>query len=330
MPNSEVIIVTGGAGYIGSHVCKALAQSGYLPVTIDNLSMGHRWAVKWGPLEEGNLLDASFLNKAFSHYNPIAVIHLAAYAYVGESVLSPAKYYENNVLGSYVLLEAMRKCKIDKIVFSSSCATFGSPEGDLISENQTQKPSNPYGMTKLIVERMLHDYESAYALQHVSLRYFNAAGADPESRIGEAHNPETHLIPLTIDVALGRSETITIFGTDYDTADGTCIRDYVHVEDLASAHVLALDWLLSGNKPQNFNLGNGQGYSVLQIIKSVERVSGGKISLSEASRRPGDPPKLICDPTNAIDILRWKPRKTDIDIIVADALRWAEKDSNTS
>ncbi len=238
MNSEKPILVTGGAGYIGSHACKALANAGYMPVTYDNLVYGHREAVKWGPLEEGDIADPIRLESVLRKYGPKAVMHFAAYAYVGESVENPSKYYRNNVAGTLTLLDTMRTCAVDKLIFSSTCATYGMPEQIPITEDHPQNPINPYGRSKLMIEWILKDYAAAYGLKYVSLRYFNAAGADPDGEIGEDHDPETHLIPLVLDVALGRRDHLNIFGTDYDTTDGTCIRDYIHVTDLADAHLL--------------------------------------------------------------------------------------------
>lgn len=270
---SKNILVTGGAGYIGSHACKALSLAGYTPVTYDNLVYGHSWAVKWGPLEIGDIQDRNRLADVIEKYNPEAVMHFAAFAYVGESVKDPGKYYRNNVAGTLTMLETLRHYNIDKLIFSSTCATYGVPDIVPIREDHPQRPINPYGSSKLMVERMLTDFDQAHSLRSISLRYFNAAGADPELEIGEAHNPETHLIPLILDVACGCRPIIQIFGNDYETPDGTCIRDYIHVSDLADAHVLALSSLESGASTTAYNLGNGQGISVMQIISAVEKIT---------------------------------------------------------
>lgn len=267
------ILVTGGAGHIGSHACKAIATAGYTPVSFDNLVYGHPWAVRWGPLEIGNIADRTRLDEVIEKYQPAAVMHFAAHAYVGESVQDPGKYYCNNVAGTLTLLEAMRDHGIDKLIFSSTCATYGVPNDVPIREDHSQQPINPYGASKLMIERMLQDFEVAHGLRSISLRYFNAAGADPGGEIGEAHDPETHLIPLVLDAAAGKRPAITVFSDDYDTPDGTCIRDYIHVSDLADAHVLALKALEAGAKTTACNLGNGQGFSVRQVIDSAARVS---------------------------------------------------------
>ena len=278
MANSKTILVTGGAGYIGSHTCKALSHAGYTPVTYDNLVYGHRWAVKWGPLEIGDISDRDRLDEVIRVYQPEGVIHFAAYAYVGESVKKPAKYYRNNVAGTLTLLESMHANGVNKIVFSSSCATYGVPEKTPISEEEPQFPVNPYGASKLMVEQMLKDFDSAYGIHFFSLRYFNAAGADLDTEIGESHDPETHLIPLILDAAIGRSSHVQIYGNDYGTPDGTCIRDYIHVVDLANAHIYALDYLRAHNDSQVVNLGVGIGHSVKEVINTAELVTNKKNS----------------------------------------------------
>lgn len=319
------ILVTGGAGYIGSHACKALAAAGHQPVTFDNLVYGHREAVKWGPLEIGDLLDTPRITAVLEKYRPAAVLHFAAYAYVGESVTNPYKYYQNNVTGTLSLLQAMKQVGVQTIVFSSTCATYGVPAIVPIPETLPQEPINPYGMSKLMVERILQDASAAYGLRAVALRYFNAAGADPEGEIGEAHDPETHLIPLVLDAAAGRRRHIQIYGTDYPTPDGTCIRDYIHVCDLADAHVLALEYLQNGGQTDFFNLGNGQGFSVRQIIDTAEIVTKQKIPTQNSPRRQGDPPALVGDPKRATNILKWKPKKSNIQTQIQDAWKWHQK-----
>jgi UDP-arabinose 4-epimerase len=318
-----VVLVTGGAGYIGSHACKALARAGYTPVAYDNLVYGHEWAVKWGPLERGDILDRKRLAEVFAKYRPVAVMHFAAFAYVGESVAEPAKYYRNNVEGTLSLLEAMRGAGADKLVFSSSCATYGVPTATPIREDMPQAPINPYGATKLMVERILADYRAAYGLQSVALRYFNAAGADPEGEIGEAHDPETHLIPLALDVAAGDVAHITINGDDYDTADGTCIRDYVHVSDIAQAHVLALAALDAGRPlAAAYNLGGGAARSVAEVIGAASLVAGRSIPVAIGPRRPGDPPVLTADAARAAQDLGWCPAYTSIEDMIRHAWAW--------
>jgi UDP-arabinose 4-epimerase len=319
------VLVTGGAGYIGSHTCKVLAQQGYQPVAFDNLSSGHAWAAKWGPLEQGDILDRAGLDRVIEKYRPDACLHFAAFAYVGESVSDPGKYYRNNVVGSLTLLEALRDHGVDKFVLSSTCATYGIPETAPIDEAQPQSPINAYGASKLMVERMLADFHVAHQLRSVSLRYFNAAGADLDTEIGEDHDPETHLVPLVLDAACGDREAITVFGDDYETADGTCIRDYIHVTDLAKAHVLALKALEGGLTRRAFNLGNGHGYSVREVIASVERVTGHSVPVAIGKRRPGDPAQLISNSDRAANELRWRPSITGLDDIIATAWEWRKR-----
>ena len=322
------VLVTGGAGYIGSHACKALARAGYLPIAYDNLSRGHEWAVKWGPLERGDVLDRTSVYEVLAKYRPDAVMHFAALAYVGESVKDPGKYYRNNVAGSLTLLEAMRDLGIPRIVLSSSCATYGLPERLPISEDAPQRPINPYGASKLMVERMLADFESAHGLVWMALRYFNAAGADEHCEVGEEHDPETHLIPSVLDAASGRRSHVTIFGTDYHTPDGTCIRDYVHVADLAEAHVLALQASERGMSAA-YNLGNGRGFSVREVINAVERVTGLRVPTLLGERRAGDPPMLVSGASVAHQMLGWQPRITELDEIVRTAWAWHQRSSST-
>lgn len=323
--NNRNILVTGGAGYIGSHACKALAKAGLVPIAYDNLSFGHDWAVKWGPIERGDILDRARLDEVFQTYSPAAVLHFAAFAYVGESVQEPAKYYRNNVVGSLTLLEAMRDHGVGQIVFSSTCATYGIPETVPIHDDHPQQPINPYGASKLMVERILLDFGSAYGLRSISLRYFNAAGADPEGEIGEDHNPETHLIPLVLEAASGKRPDVTIYGTDYDTPDGTCIRDYIHVSDLADAHVLALDALQSGCTSTSFNLGTGSGFSVREVIQTATEITGCNIPVVEGPRRPGDPPRLVAHSTRAKRVLGWRPKYDDLRPMIATSWNWTSK-----
>ncbi|MHA7066779.1 UDP-glucose 4-epimerase GalE [Azospirillum argentinense] len=320
----STVLVTGGAGYIGSHACKALAMAGHVPITLDTLERGHRWAVKWGPLEVGDIGDAATLDRVFAVYRPDCVLHFAAYAYVGESVTAPALYYRNNVLGTLSLLEAMRRSGCARIVFSSSCAVYGIPTRLPISEDAALEPINAYGSTKLAAERLLVDFEAAYGLRSVRLRYFNAAGADPDGDIGEDHSPETHIIPLALQTAAGLLPHMTVFGNDYGTPDGTCIRDFIHVGDLAEAHVLALEWLLSGNPSRCFNLGTGQGHSVETVIAATEAVSGRSVARVVHPRRPGDPAVLIADPTRANVELGWHARSTLQDQ-VRNAWAWHQR-----
>ena len=322
---SDAILVTGGAGYVGSHACKALAGAGYRPVVYDNLSRGHREAVRWGPLIEGDLNDTDQVAAALQTHRVTAVMHFAAYAYVGESVGEPATYYRNNVGGTLALLEAMRRTGTGAIVFSSTCAVYGSPERLPIDEATPKLPLNPYGETKLAVERALHWYAGAYGLRFAALRYFNAAGADPEGEIGEDHDPETHLIPRVLRAALGTGEPVEVYGSDYPTADGTAIRDYIHVADLGDAHVRALGYLGAGGENSAMNLGTGEGCSVRQVIAAVERIAGRPVRFREAARRPGDPPELVADPALARARLGWEPRHSDLDTIIRTALAWERR-----
>ena len=324
---SQAVLVTGGAGYIGSHACKALAGAGFQPVVFDNLSRGHREAVRWGPLVEGDLADRQRLCAALIEHKVEAVMHFAAYAYVGESVTDPALYYRNNLGGTLSLLEAMREAGIGEIVFSSTCATYGIPDGVPIREDAPQRPVNPYGETKLAIERALHWYAAAYGLRSVSLRYFNAAGADPEGEIGEHHEPETHLVPLVLQAALGQRPHVEIYGTDYPTPDGTAIRDYVHVRDLAIAHLRALERLRGGGGSAAVNLGTGQGHSVREVIAAAELASGRKVPARAAPRRPGDPAALVADPSLAGEILGWHPQHSDLDTIIRTSLAWHTRHS---
>lgn len=318
------ILVCGGAGYIGSHINKQLNQEGYETVVFDNLIYGHREAVKWGIFVEGDLANPSEIDAVFQTYQIDAVFHFAAYAYVGESVAEPEKYYYNNVVDTLNLLKVMKRHGCNKIIFSSTCATYGEPERVPITEDMPQNPINPYGMTKLTVERIFQDYQRAYGLQFVVLRYFNAAGADPEGEIGESHNPETHLIPLVLDAASGKRQDIKVFGTDYDTPDGSCIRDYIHVTDLADAHLRSLHYLEDGNPGDFFNLGNAVGTSVLEVVEAAKRVTGKECKVKLVGRRSGDPAKLVGSSEKAQRILGWKPQYGDIDTIVEHAWKWHE------
>lgn len=323
----STVLVTGGAGYIGSHACKALAAAGHTPIAYDNLVHGHRWAVRWGPLVEGDIADRTRLEAAIAKFRPDAVMHFAAYAYVGESVLDPGKYYRNNVAGTLTLLEAMRDCGLGKLVFSSTCATYGLPEGELIDERHPQRPINPYGASKLMVERMLADFAVAHGLRATTLRYFNAAGADLEGEIGEAHEPETHLLPMVLEAAAGLRPEAVIHGDDYPTYDGTCIRDFVHVNDLADAHVLALAALNDADPGLNaYNLGNGRGFSVREVIAAIARVTDRRFPVRVGPRRAGDPPELVCDAGKIRAELGWRPKTDDIEAIVGTAWRWLQRD----
>jgi UDP-glucose-4-epimerase GalE len=318
------ILIVGGAGYIGSHTAKLVASSGKTPIVFDNLVYGHKWAVKWGPLVEGDLADAALVDRVIKEHHVTQVIHFAAYAFVGESVIHPRKYYRNNVANTLNLLDAMVDNGVRDIVFSSSCATYGEPVKVPMDEAHPQAPINPYGESKLMVERILRSYHTAYGMRYAALRYFNAAGADPDGELGEDHDPETHLIPLAIRAAIGTGGELSVFGTDYPTPDGTCIRDYIHVTDLAEAHLLALASLDRGNGELQCNLGTGQGHSVRQVISAVETVSGRKVKTREVGRRKGDPPALVADVRKAAAELDFKPRYPALETIVEHALRWYE------
>lgn len=318
---NAAVLVVGGAGYIGSHCVMELAQRGYDVVTFDNLSTGHRDAVREGRFEHGDMADNARLREVFRRYEFAAVMHFAAFAYVGESVTDPHKYYQNNVANTLNLLSAMREAQVDKFIFSSTCATYGEPAEVPIPETHPQNPINPYGRSKLMVERILSDFEPAYGLKSVVFRYFNAAGADPSGEIGERHDPETHLIPLVFAAAKG-GPRLKLFGTDYPTPDGTCVRDYIHVTDLATAHILGLERLLAGGAGGAYNLGNGNGYSCRQVVESVERVTGLSVPFDAAPRRPGDPAVLVGTARKAIEELGWKPRFADLDTIVDTAWRF--------
>jgi len=319
------VLVCGGAGYIGCHINKALAEAGYDTVVYDNLVYGHEQAVKWGRFIKGDLADKHALNKVFSENNIGAVFHFAAYAYVGESVCDPAKYYINNTANTLNLLEAMRAHNCDKIVFSSTCATYGTPETLPITEDMPQAPINPYGASKLMVERIFKDYGAAYGMRYAVFRYFNAAGASPDCDIGENHNPETHLIPLALDAAGGKRPDIKVFGCDYPTPDGTCIRDYIHVCDIADAHLLALKYLNAGGESDFFNLGNETGTSVFEVIDAVKRVTGRNFTVINAPRREGDPAALMGSSARAKRVLGYNPKYPDIDTIVEHAWNWHKK-----
>ncbi|WP_353932932.1 UDP-glucose 4-epimerase GalE [Okeanomitos corallinicola TIOX110] len=322
------ILVTGGAGYIGSHAVLALVQTGYQVVILDNLVYGHRDLVEkvlQVELIEGDIEDRLLLDHIFKTRKIDAVMHFSAYTYVGESVNNPDKYYRNNVLGTLTLLEAMLAASINKFVFSSTCATYGVPKFIPLTEDHPQNPINPYGMTKLMVEQILADFDLAYGLKSVRFRYFNAAGADPNGLLGEDHNPESHLIPLVLQTALGKRESISVFGTDYSTPDGTCIRDYIHVCDLADAHVLGLKYLLQGGNSEVFNLGNGNGFSVKEVIAAAQEVTGINIPVKECNRRPGDSPILIGSSEKAKNTLNWQPKYPGIKEIVAHAWQWHQK-----
>jgi UDP-arabinose 4-epimerase len=319
-PAKASVVVTGGAGFIGSHCCKALAAAGYTPVTFDNLSTGHRQFVKFGPFEEGDVRDTARLAGVLRTWQPVAVLHFAAAAYVGESVTDPAKYYSNNVEGMVSLLAAMEEAGITDLIFSSSCATYGIPALLPIDETTAQAPINPYGRTKLIGEMMLRDYAAAGKIRYGILRYFNACGADPGGDLFEWHEPETHLLPRMLMAATGMIDRLEIFGTDYDTADGTCVRDYIHVGDLARGHILALQFLLQTRESEAFNLGLGRGHSILDMLGACERVVGVRPPHVFRDRRPGDPPALVADAAKAKRMLGFEPEITDLDAIVRTAL----------
>ena len=322
MNSGTKVLVTGGAGYIGSHTAKALRRAGFEPITFDNLSEGHDWAVRWGPLVRADLADPGAISEVLRTHQIEAVIHFAAHAYVGESVKAPRKYFRNNVTNTLGLLDAMLDCGVSRIVFSSTCATYGEPDRVPLQEGQAQRPVNPYGESKLFVEKALRWYESAYGMRWMALRYFNAAGADPDGEIGEQHNHETHLVPLAIQAALGLRSHIEVYGNDYATPDGTAIRDYVHVTDLAEAHVKALVHLFDGGSSMALNLGSGTGSSVREIITAVERVSRRGIDARNAARRNGDPAILLADVSKARDTLAWTQCHSNWEAIVNTAWRW--------
>ena len=324
-----MILICGGAGYIGSHVNKLLSNHGYETVVFDSLIYGHREAVKWGTFIQGDLKNISDIEGVFQRYSIEAVFHFAAFAYVGESVKEPEKYYYNNIVNTLNLLHVMRKYGCKKIIFSSSCATYGEPEKMPITEQMPQNPVNPYGFTKLAVEHILQDYQRAYGLEYVVLRYFNAAGADPDGEIGESHDPETHIIPLVLDVASGKRPDIKVFGTDYPTPDGSCVRDYIHVSDLAEAHLLSLNYLENGGKSDCFNLGNEIGTSVLEVVNAVKHVTGQDFPVTFAPRRQGDPAILVGSSEKARTVLDWKPQFADINTIVRHAWKWHEQNSES-
>jgi UDP-arabinose 4-epimerase len=316
------VLVTGGAGYIGSHTAKTLKAAGHEPIVLDNLIYGHTWAVQWGPFEQGDLADMAFLRSVFDRHAIDAVIHFAANAYVGESMTDPSKYFRNNTFNTLNLLDTMVARGVKRMVFSSTCATYGDPQRIPIDESHPQAPVNPYGESKLFVERILHWYGKAYELRSVALRYFNASGADPEGDIGEDHEPETHLIPLVIEAALGRRPPVGVFGSDYPTPDGTAIRDYIHVTDLADAHVKALAYLAADGASTAINLGTGHGHSVREVIQTVEQVGGNPVPSTTSPRRAGDPPQLVADARRAKDVLGWTPRYPDLGTIIEHAWKW--------
>lgn len=322
----KTVLVTGGAGYVGSHCCKEFAANGWTVVTLDNLSRGWREAVKWGPLIEADIADKDAVVSAIQTYQPDLIAHFAAFAYVGESVSSPHIYYENNVVKTLALLEAARSVRTLPFLFSSTCATYGHPQRPLIDETHPQQPINPYGWTKLVIEQMLKDYAAAYAMPSIALRYFNAAGADPDGEIGEHHVPETHAIPLAIEAALGHGGSFNILGTDFDTPDGSCVRDYIHVKDLARAHVAAGERLLSlPPDAEVYNLGTGKGTSVIELIAAAKDATGNELTAQIAPRRVGDPAMLVADPGKAAEILGWRAEHSSIDEIMRTAVAWRRK-----
>lgn len=316
------ILVTGGAGYIGSHACKALKQAGYTPVTFDNLSTGWQDAVKFGPFEQGDLLDRARIDEVMQKYRPSAIMHFAAFSQVGESMQDPGKYWRNNVQGSLNLIEAAVDAGCLDFVFSSTCATYGDQDNVVLDENSAQFPMNSYGASKRAIEDILKDFSVSHGLNHVIFRYFNVAGADPDAEVGEFHQPETHLIPLMLDAIDGKRSALTIFGTDYDTPDGTCIRDYVHVCDLVDAHVLGVKWLESGNGNRVFNLGTGSGFSVREVVTHSAAVTNREVPVVEGARRPGDCTRLVSGSKRAEDELGWRPTRSDLSTMISDAWRW--------
>jgi UDP-arabinose 4-epimerase len=322
---NRTVFVTGGAGYVGAHCCKAFAQAGWRVIVYDNLFRGHREFVRWGELIEGDILDFKGMTEAMARTRPDAVAHFAALTYVGESVEDPGRYYLNNTLGGLNVLEAMRKSGVSKIVFSSTAATFGTPLYTPMEEDHPQNPINPYGQSKLFMERMLADFSAAYGVRYAALRYFNAAGADLDGEIGEHHEPETHVIPLAIRGIQQPDYTFTIFGDDFDTRDGSALRDYIHVSDLGDAHVKALDYLMAGGASEAFNLGAGIGTTVKEIAAAVEKVAGKPLPKVVGPRRAGDPPSLVASPAKAERILGWRAKHSDIETIVRSAWAWHAK-----
>ncbi len=317
-----VVLVTGGAGYIGSHACKALSRAGYLPVTYDNLCTGWAEAVKFGPFEQGDLTDADRLAQVFARHKPVAVMHFAALSQVGESMQKPGLYWHNNVSGSLTLIQAAVDAGCLDFVFSSTCATYGDQDGVVLDEGSAQHPINAYGASKRAIEDILANFAASDGLRHVIFRYFNVAGADPEGEVGEFHRPETHLVPLMLDAIDGKRPALTIFGTDYDTRDGTCVRDYVHVSDLVDAHVLGLRWLQDGKGSRVFNLGTGTGFSVREVIDASAAVTNRPVPVTEGDRRPGDCTQLVSGSTRAHQELGWRPERSGMQDMIADAWRW--------
>lgn len=316
------VLVTGGAGYIGSHACKVLRDAGFTPVTYDNLSTGWADAVKFGPFEQGDLMDRARLDDVFAQYKPVAVMHFAAFSQVGEAMREPGMYWRNNVCGSLTLIEAAVAAGCLNFVFSSTCATYGDQDGVVLDENSAQSPLNAYGASKRAIEDILTDFKASHGLESVIFRYFNVAGADPDGEVGEFHQPETHLIPLMLDAIDGKRPALTVFGTDYPTPDGTCIRDYVHVMDLVDAHVLGVKWLQDGKESRVFNLGTGKGFSVREVIDHSKSVTNREVPYELGERRPGDAVKLVSGSTRAEAELGWSPKRSTLETMIADAWRW--------
>lgn len=319
------VLVTGGAGYIGSHACKVLAEAGYVPVAFDNLNTGWEEAVQFGPFHRGDLMNRDQIDAAFARYRPIAVMHFAALSLVGESMSDPGKYWRQNVNGALNLVEATVAAGCSNFVFSSTCATYGDQDGVVLDEMTPQHPINAYGASKLAIEEILRNFGAAFGLNHVIFRYFNVAGADPEARIGEQHRPETHLIPLMLDAIEGRRPALTVFGDDYPTRDGTCVRDYVHVMDLVDAHVKGLEWLLAGKGNRVFNLGTGTGFTVHEVIEASRAVTNREVPTLQGDRRAGDAAALVSGSTRARAELGWEPRRSTLPQMIRDALAWSQK-----
>lgn len=320
---ADHVLVTGGAGYIGAHACKVLQKNGFIPVTFDSLATGWAEAVRFGPFVQGDLMDRDALAQAFARYRPVAVMHFAALSLVGESMRDPGRYWRENVTGALNLIEATVAAGCRHFVFSSTCATYGDQDGVLLDEATPQRPINAYGASKLAIEEMLRNFRDSHGLNHVIFRYFNVAGCDPEGEIGEQHHPETHLIPLMLDAVAGRRPALTVFGSDYDTPDGTCIRDYVHVMDLAEAHVLGLRWLLAGQGSEVFNLGTGTGFSVREVIAHAATVTNRPVPVIEGARRPGDATRLVSGSAKAEAVLGWTPTRSTLARMIGDAWRWS-------
>lgn len=319
------VLVTGGAGYVGSHACKALAKAGFVPVTFDNLTTGWAEAVKFGPLVQGDLMDRAAIDAAFAQYKPVAVLHFAALSLVGDSMRDPAHYWRVNIGGALNLAEAAVAAGCKKFIFSSTCATYGDQDGVVLNEDTVQKPINAYGASKRAIEDILANFEAAFGLEHVIFRYFNVAGADPDGEVGEQHRPETHLIPLMLDAIAGRRPALTLFGTDYPTADGTCVRDYIHVTDLVEAHVLGLKWLLEGKGSRSFNLGTGKGFSVKEVIEQARLVTNREVPMNIGDRRPGDAAALVSGSHRAETELGWEPKHSSMGQMIRDAWAWGQK-----